>query len=268
MSDEHAGEDQYRLEEPPIRKKPPLLGEVKIAEVPEEANEMIARDLLHMAMMCVSKFGSFHLALSGGHTPFPLYRQLMIDPHYRSLPWRNTHLWIVDERRAPFDDDLNNFKHINEIIVEHADIPEENVHPVPVDKGDEAAAIYENELRETLGRRGPDNARLDFVMLGMGDNGHTASLFPHTSVLHEREHWVGDCEGPSVTPPNRVTMTYPLINNARQIAFFVLGEGKAEMIHRVATGKDSYEEIPVKAIAPADGMLTWYLDIASAGGAG
>ena len=268
MSHDPDHEDQYRIEEAPVRARPSLPGDVKVAENPEEANEMIAHDLLNMAMMCVSKFGAFHLALSGGHTPFPLYKQLMIDPQYRSLPWRKTHLWIVDERRASFDDDLNNFKHINEIIVQHADIPQENVHPIPVDRGADAASIYEHELRDTLALRGAEEARLDFVMLGMGDNGHTASLFPHTSVLHEREHWVGNCEGPSVTPPDRVTMTYPLINNARQIAFFVLGAGKAEMIQRVATGRDSYEEIPVKAIAPSNGLLTWYLDTASAGGAG
>jgi 6-phosphogluconolactonase len=261
---EETPDGEYAIDHGTQFRKPALPGEVHVAANPEEANEMIANELLTMARMCVGKFGSFHLALSGGKTPFPLYRQLMIDPKYRSLPWRQTHLWIVDERRAPFDDDLNNFKHINEIIVEHADIPADHVHPMPVDKGEDAASIYEGTLKEVLGLRGEEEARLDFVMLGMGDNGHTASLFPHTSVLHEREHWVGDCEGPSVTPPNRVTMTYPLLNDARQIAFFVLGEGKAEMIERVATGKDSFEEIPVKAIHPRRGVLSWFLDRASA----
>lgn len=245
---------------------PPLPGTVKIGADAEAALELIGRDLLSAAHESVRLLGTFHLALSGGKTPFPLYQNLMVDPMYRSLPWRNTHIWIVDERRAPMDDDTNNFKHINELIVEHSDIPKANVHPIPVDKGTEASALYEADLRETLGVRGPDEARLDFVMLGMGDNGHTASLFPHTSVLHETEHWVGDCFGPTVTPPDRVTMTYPLLNNARTLAFLVLGQPKAAVIHRVATGHDSFEDIPVKAIHPDRGELVWYLDTESASG--
>ena len=265
MSDDiDNGFESFELEDAPVR--PNLLGEVQVAADADGAFDLIGSDLLSAARDCVAKFGDFHLALSGGKTPFPLYTRLMYDPMYRDLPWDRTHLWIVDERRAPFDDDLNNFKHINEIIVQHADIPAANVHPMPVDKGDEAAELYEDELREILGVRAPEEARLDFVMLGMGDNGHTASLFPETEVLHEQTKWVGDCFGPTVTPPNRVTMTYPLINNSRRIAFLVLGEGKAEMIKRVATGNDSFEDIPVKSIAPQRGLMTWYLDRASAGG--
>ncbi len=264
MSDHNPDEkESYGIEDAPSR--PSLIGEVQVAEDPDGAFDLIGNDLITTARDCVAKFGDFHLALSGGKTPFPLYTRLMYDPIYRDLPWDRTHLWIVDERRAPFDDDLNNFKHINEIIVQHADIPAANVHPMPVDKGDAAAEMYEDELRDILGVRAPEDARLDFVMLGMGDNGHTASLFPETQVLHEHTKWVGNCFGPTVTPPDRVTMTYPLINNSRRIAFLVLGEGKAEMIKRVATGNDSFETIPVKAIVPERGILTWYLDRASAG---
>ena len=265
MNDDTHGSSEFAMDEQPM-KAPPLIGQVKIAQDADSAIDVIGADLLATAHDCVRRYGTFHLALSGGHTPFPLYKRLMYDPDYRPLPWGNTHIWIVDERRAPFDDDTNNFKHVNEIIVQHADIPKENVHPIPVDKGEEAIELYEEDLRETLGMRGVEEARLDFVLLGMGDNGHTASLFPQTSVLNERDRWVGDCTGPSVTPPPRVTMTYPLINDARRIAFLVLGEGKAEMIRRVATGHDSFEEIPVKGIVPERGLLTWYLDRPSAGG--
>ena len=259
------GGSDYAIDGEPIE-RPSLPGDVKVSEDGETAIDVIGRDLLATAHECARAFGSFHLALSGGHTPFPLYKRLMYDPDFRSLPWSSTHIWIVDERRAPFDDDTNNFKHINEIIIQHADIPENHVHPIPVDKDEHASALYEEDLRETLGARGVEEARLDFILLGMGDNGHTASLFPETSVLHERDRWVGDCTGPTVTPPPRVTMTYPLINDARRIAFLVLGKGKAEMINRVATGHDTFEEIPVKGIVPERGNLTWYLDRESAGG--
>ena len=108
-------------------------------------------------------------------------------------------------------------------------------------------------------------ARPFFVLLGMGPDGHTASLFPHTAALNEEVHWVVDNDGPSVVPPPRVTMTYPLLNAARAVAFYVLGEGKAEMIHRVATGNDGFETLPCKGIRPNSGELGWYLDRASCG---
>lgn len=245
---------------------PPLSGRVEVGIDADDAYERLGKALLLAAHNCVREYGSFQLALSGGSTPFPLYRRLMVDPMFRALPWEHTHLWIVDERRAPETDDTNNFKHINELIVEHTDILDSAVHPIPVGAGLNAASEYERSLRRVLGERGEEEARLDFVMLGMGDNGHTASLFPHTQVLHETEHWVGNCFGPSVTPPDRVTMTYPLLNDARHVAFLVLGSAKASMIHRVAHGDDSFEELPVKAINPSRGELVWYLDSESASG--
>ena len=177
---------------------PSLPGGVNVAADEEDAQERIGRDLLTFAKQAVGKRGVFHLALSGGGTPMPLYRRLMIDPLFREMPWSRTHLWIVDERRAPFDSDTNNFKHIDELLVEHADIPRANIHPMPVDR-DSAAEDYEDELRETLAIGGvpgdPERGRLDFVLLGMGPDGHTASLFPHTAALNEEDRWVVDNDG-------------------------------------------------------------------------
>ena len=248
---------------------PSLPGGVNVAADEEDAQERIGRDLLTFAKQAVGKRGVFHLALSGGGTPMPLYRRLMIDPLFREMPWSRTHLWIVDERRAPFDSDTNNFKHIDELLVEHADIPRANIHPMPVDR-DSAAEDYEEELRETLAIGGvpgdPDRGRLDFVLLGMGPDGHTASLFPHTAALNEEDRWVVDNDGPSVVPPPRVTMTYPLLNAARFIAFYVLGSGKADIIRQVASGTEGFEVLPCKGIRPHSGELVWYLDQAACGG--
>ena len=160
----------------------------------------------------------------------------------------------------------NNFKHIHALVVEHADIPPSQVHPIPVEEED-AADRYERTLREILALDKPgEEGRLDFVILGMGPDGHTASLFPHTAALNEETRWVVDNDGPSVVPPPRVTMTYPLLNNARSIAFYVLGEGKAETIRRVSTGTEGFETFPCKGIRPLNGELVWYLDRASCGG--
>ncbi len=258
----------YEIEPDPFE-VPSLPGGVNIGADEEDVQERLGRDLVALAKQAVGKRGVFHLALSGGGTPMPFYRRLMIDPLFRELPWAHTHLWIVDERRAPFEDDLNNFKHIHELIVEHVDMPKSHVHPMPVDRED-AAEVYEDELRETLAIGGvpgdPDRGRLDFVLLGMGGDGHTASLFPHTAALNEEVRWVVDNDGPSVVPPPRVTMTYPLINGARSIAFFVLGSGKAEMIKRISTGSDGFETLPCKGIRPESGDLVWYLDRAACGG--
>lgn len=248
---------------------PSLPGGVIMSNDEEEAQERLGRDLLLAAKQAVGRRGVFHLALSGGGTPMPFYRRLMIDPLFREMPWARTHLWIVDERRAPFDSDTNNYKHIHELIVEHSDLPLANAHPMPVDR-DSAAADYEAELREVLALGGSpgdsDRGRLDFVMLGMGPDGHTASLFPHTPALNEETRWVVDNDGPSVVPPPRVTMTYPLLNAARAVAFYVLGGSKAEMIHRIASGTDGFETLPCKGIRPESGELGWYLDRAACGG--
>jgi len=241
---------------------PKLRGRIEAREDAEAVFDTLAADLMMQAINCVGKFGNFHLALSGGKTPFPFYEKLMVDPRYRAMPWPSTHLWMVDERRIAFDNDLNNFKHIHEILVEHSGIPAENVHPMPVEDAT-PDVTYERELREQLGLRAKGQDRLDFVLLGMGDNGHTASLFPNTAVLKVRDRLVSLCEGPTVTPPPRITLTYQTLNAARFVAVLVLGAAKGPMLKRVASAKDSYEDLPILGIQPIGGDLRWYLDRAA-----
>ncbi|MSR29795.1 MAG: 6-phosphogluconolactonase [Phycisphaerales bacterium] len=241
---------------------PRLPGQVVVETDVHALFEALGARLVATAMDAVARWGDFHLALSGGSTPFPFYLSLMTDPRYRAMPWSRTHLWIVDERRVAFDDAKSNWRQISEIFVGHAGIPDSQIHPMMATAAD-AAAQYEGALRAALATRPALEQRLDFVLLGMGDNGHTASLFPETQVLDERERWVADCDGPTVTPPPRVTMTYPLINAARVVAVLVAGKGKADMIHRVATGRDDFHAIPIKGIKPTRGELVWYLDAAA-----
>ena len=241
---------------------PRLRGRIEAHHDAEEVFDALGADLMAQAVACVTRHGAFHLALSGGKTPFPFYEKLMVDPRFRGLPWPQTHLWMVDERRIGFDDDLNNYKHIHEILVEHSGIPAENVHPMPVEDAT-PDVTYERTLREALGQRPHGQQRLDFVLLGMGDNGHTASLFPHTDVLKVRDRMVGLCEGPSVTPPPRITLTYPTLNAARCVAVLVMGAGKGPMLKRVAAAKDDYLELPILGIEPVGGELRWYLDRAA-----
>lgn len=243
---------------------PPLPGEVATAATVDELIDTLAADLVVHAENCVRTFGDFHLALSGGSTPQPLYERLMYDPNCRRLPWRRTHLWMVDERCVPFDDPLCNFKFIDETIVDHADIPREQVHPMFAmsPTGD---VEYEILLRETLAWREKGQDRLDFVLLGIGADGHTASLFPHTNVLDEERRLVRFNEYQSVASPQRLTMTYPLINSARFIAVLVTGASKAAAIRRIALGRETVQELPIAGVRPLNGELRWYLDAAACG---
>ncbi|MFO0827575.1 MAG: 6-phosphogluconolactonase [Phycisphaerales bacterium] len=247
----------YDLDDAPIA--PQLPGEVVAASTRDDVFDKLAADLLIHALNCVRTFGDFHIALSGGSTPMPLYERLMYDPNYRALPWSRTHLWIVDERCVPFDHPKSNFEHIREIIVDHSGIPREQVHPIVATR-DDADVTYEAELREHLGWREKGQDRLDYVLLGMGDDGHTASLFPHHEALDESVRLVRKCTGPRVTPPDRVTMTYPLINAARFVGVLVCGASKAPTLVRVAHGSDNFHALPIKGIRPIAGTLKWYVD--------
>ncbi len=256
-NDPDADSGTFSIEPEPLA--PDLPGHVVVRRDAEDLHAALAADLLIHAQNCVRRFGDFHLALSGGSTPMPFYTRLMLDPVYRTFPWRKTHLWIVDERRVPSADDRLNFKHIHDILGEHSGIPTEQIHPIPVLE-DDADQQYETELRQTLAWREKGHDRLDFVLLGMGDDGHTASLFPNSPALNSGERLVVINAGDAVTPPDRITMTYHLINASRLIAILVTGEKKRTMLARIEQGNANADDLPILGIAPIGGSLRWYLD--------
>ena len=250
----------YQIE--PEAQPPELPGQVILKRDDEELHHALGSDLMLHALNCVRTFGSFHLALSGGSTPIPFYCRLMVDPLFRPFPWTKTHLWLVDERRVPFDDELSNYKHIHECLVEHSGIPQAQVHPIPV-MDVQPDVTYEDELEQTLGWRERGHDRLDFVLLGMGGDGHTASLFPHSPALDEQKKLIALNSGPTVTPPERVTMTYRLINAARFVAVLVTGEGKRKTIARIEKASEPTTDLPILGVKPSQGSLHWYLDHAA-----
>jgi len=242
-----------------------LAGRRIIVPDTDDLIDRVAAEMCQIALSRASSAGVFHLALSGGGTPQTLYRRLMIDPRYRTFPWRYTHLWIVDERVVPFDHDKSNYNMIRELIVDHCDIPDENVHPMPVleDDGDKK---YEADLHEALDHPAI-TGRLDYVLLGMGGDGHTASLFPQTEALRETDRWVVFNDGESVAEPRpRMTMTYPLINAGRFVSILVTGEAKHGTLQHVSLAKDDVQRFPITGVQKvhADTQLIWYLDHAAA----
>lgn len=250
-----------------------LPGSVHIAPNADRLYDDLGHMLLVTATGAVQSRGVFHLALSGGSTPEPFYMRLCIDPRFRLIPWAKTQLWQVDERRVPDDDDKRNMKMIRESLTEHIGIDPDQVHPMPVMEND-PAFLYEKDLRGAFGLDGDVDGppRLDLILLGMGDDCHTASLFPRSTANDVDDRWIVVNEGEHVTPPDRVTMTFPLINAARHVGVLVVGAKKHEPLQRVsrqrAIGPDRVN-LPISAIDPAShggGNLTWYLDDAAANG--
>ncbi len=235
-----------------------LTGPVHIAERDALLDD-VAGAIMGAAQQAIESRGAFHLALSGGSTPEPLYVRMVIDPRFRLFPWEATHVWIVDERRVPHDDDRSNYRMIRQSLLDHVPMRRRQVHPMPVE-GEDPAGEYERQLQRHL-----PSGRLDFVLLGMGADGHTASLFPHSPALVQVARPVVVNDGPHVTPPPRVTMTYPLLNAARHVAVLVIGASKAATLRRIeAAGADAMA-LPITGVDPTDGEVMWYLDRDAAG---
>ncbi|MBA4028953.1 MAG: 6-phosphogluconolactonase [Planctomyces sp.] len=266
---------------------PRLPGRVTVYESTDDLLDAVARAVLVNAHRAVAGSGDFHVALSGGSSPMPVYERLMYDPEFRALPWARTHLWIVDERRVPFEDDRSNFGHIREVLVAHSGIPAERVHPIMATR-DDADTHLHAQLRGHLSARPPGWRRLDLVLLGMGADAHTASLFPRSPALradlpgpdHDPATIMGEPplarlnSGPAVTPPDRVTMTLRCINGADRVAVLAHGAAKAPTLARLVETLDRagdaperlpVDELPILGVRPSSGNLEWFLDGASAG---
>lgn len=251
-----------------------LNGNVIVGKDARMVLEDLATTMADAAARAVEERGVFHVALSGGSTPEPFYMLMATHPDQRLFPWHQTHIWIVDERCVPEDDERSNIKMIRESLSEHVPIRRRQVHAMPVMEAD-PAAIYIDELNHVFindgenSRNDNDVPRLDFVLLGMGDDAHTASLFPNSDALDVNDAWIAVNDGPHVTPPKRVTMTYPLLNAARELAVLAVGEKKKATIQKIDTamgnGTATTQELPITGIAPTDGELTWFLDAAAAG---
>jgi 6-phosphogluconolactonase len=203
--------------------------------------------------------GRFLVALSGGKTPVEPYREIAREaaPGPDVVDWRRVHVFLVDERFVPYDDERSNYAMIKRSLLDHIGIPSENVHPVPIEEDPDASAEeYESELREFLaGDR--NSPTFDMILLGMGEDGHTASLFPGIPNLGEDDRIVRAI-GPDGTRTARITLTLPAINRARNVIFLVSGASKACMVRKVIEEKDP--SLPASLVRPVKGELLYLLD--------
>jgi 6-phosphogluconolactonase len=202
----------------------------------------------------------FSIALSGGSTPEPVYRRLTEEPYRSAIDWARVRIYFGDERGVPPDSNQSNYHMAQGAMLSKVPIPPQNVFRMrgEVDPN-EAAIEYGKLLKEHFGDGG-----LDLVLLGMGDDGHTASLFPGTEALKETQH---RCVANFVPKMNtwRITMSAPFINRADRVMFLVSGEGKAPRVKEVLEGPREPERLPSQLIHPVNGQLTWLLDSAAAG---
>lgn len=201
------------------------------------------------------------LALSGGSTPRKLYANLGRHPWRERLEWPRLHVFLVDERFVPPDDDESNQRMIRETLLATSPLPEENFHSMPFipNNPERAARDYEQDLVAFFGRR--DAPSLDLALMGMGADGHTASLFPGTKAVEIADRWVVPTMNPA-GPSQRLTLTLPVINAARTVVFLVAGADKAETLRAVIEEQPAV--FPSAHVAPASGELIWLLDKAAA----
>jgi 6-phosphogluconolactonase len=209
--------------------------------------------------------GRFAIALSGGSTPKRLYQLLAAPPLREAMPWERVHLFLGDDRFVPWDDPNSNFGMAREAMIAHVPIPAANVHGIAFEgTAAEAAGKYEATLKSFYGSDTFDPARplFDVVLLGMGPDGHTASLFPGKPALDEMTRWVTEVPVPGLNPMvPRVTLTYPALHSARSTAFVAAGADKTAMMRRVLAGE---RELPSARISPV-GELVWFIDAAARG---
>ena len=204
------------------------------------------------------------VCLTGGSSPEGLYRLLATEPWRRRVPWDRVHWFIGDDRFVPADDPLNNMGMARRLLLDRVDAPPGNIHPMATDAGSPEAAAqrYQDALKRFYGAQRLDPARplFDLVLMGLGSDGHTASLFPHSPALDETERWVVGIAMSGLEPfVPRVTLTFPALASTREMLFLVNGQGKREILGRVLSGDD----LPAHR-AHADGDLVWLVDRAAA----
>lgn len=225
-----------------------------------------AQYFVEMVAEAVDARGQARIAVSGGSTPKAAFA-LMADRHQHwraAMPWDLLNLYWVDERTVPPDHPDSNYHMTRETLLNHVPLPADQIHRMEGELEPEvAAARYESELRNSFRLEGAESPRFDLISLGMGPDGHTASLFPGTAALHEMSRLVTANHVPQLDTW-RITLTWPVINHASSVFFLIAGEDKAERVREVFMGPRDPERLPSQLIWPSSGILTLFLDKAAA----
>lgn len=231
-------------------------------------SDAAAAYVLQIAENSVQERGHFTLALSGGTTPKSLYACLTSEPYVHAIPWKQTHIFWGDERYVPPNHPYSNFAMAAQVLLERIPIPAENIHRIPTEaaSAEIAAVEYAETLHavfHALGMLSEDQQfpRCDLVLLGMGADGHTASLFPGSPILEEKQRWVAAIPAPNIEPRvERITLILPVLNAARNLLFLVAGVEKQPIVQTIIEHPEQARRVyPAANIQPVNGNLTWFV---------
>jgi 6-phosphogluconolactonase len=239
--------------------------EIRTLTTPQELFAAAAEEVVRTADESIARRGRFTFALSGGSTPKGLFTLLATNAR-ATFPWDHTFFFWSDERHVPPTDADSNYRMADEAMLSKIPVAASNVFRVPAENPDAAAAAqsYEETLRKFFQLKGGEFPRFDLILLGLGPDGHTASLFPESAGLQEKSHlvianWVEKFK------TSRLTFTLPVLNAARGVAFLVSGTDKAPALHSVLEDESAPgERYPAKLVRPNNGKLAWFLDVAAA----
>lgn len=240
---------------------------VVVARDADDLSHLAATAFCERAAEAIERRGRFTVALAGGSTPAAMYRLLATPAFAPRVDWGHVHVFFGDERCVPPDHEQSNFRMAREALLDHVPIPSQQIHRVAGERDDLGAVAreYANTLRSVVGSDTSGAApRLDLALLGLGEDGHTASIFPDVISLCRGPELAARVR-PSSQPTWRVTLTLPVLTAARHVLFLVSGRKKRDVVERLRTAPAS-DEIPASRVQPTDGTLTFLLDRDANGG--
>jgi len=234
--------------------------EVKIYADSKDVVKALAKEIYKLTISSVQE--RFNILLSGGNTPTELFKKIT-KKYAETIDWERVHFWWGDERCVTPDNENSNFKQAHDFLLSQINIPAENIHRIKGENNPEEEAVgYAVEIKENIHFRG-ENPVFDLVLLGLGEDGHTASIFPDELELFEDERICAVAKHP-LTGQKRITITGRVLNNANRVFFMVTGANKALRISEIMNDDEAAKLLPAYYISPANGELIWYIDEAAA----
>jgi 6-phosphogluconolactonase len=241
--------------------------QVNIYDSRQALSQALTHSILKLSASCAKKRRSFCVALSGGSLVDILAMALARDLPDGDVDWSTWHVFWADERWVPWQSPESNYGVANSRLLRHVPIPGGQIYPMDTSQSPERAAKAYASILEAVCRPGRGRLpRLDLILLGIGPDGHTASLFPDHPVLHESVEWVSPVMDAPKPPPNRITLTLPLINHARHIAWVATGPGKADIVARILNPSPGSKKLPAGLVSPSNGDARWFIDQGAAAG--
>ncbi|MBC8181256.1 6-phosphogluconolactonase [candidate division KSB1 bacterium] len=236
---------------------------IKIFETIRSLAEFVAHEFQLAVKNAADDGNIFCVALSGGSTPKALFKMLAKPEYRETISWDNVHLFWGDERNVPPNDKESNFGKTKNALLDYIEIQQTNIHRI---RGEENPFIevtnYKREIEKVVPFGNTLIPRFDWIFLGLGSDGHTASIFPLSNVLNKKGKICSVAKHP-VSGQERITFTLPLINNAKRVSFLVSGEGKANILKKILKSEKGSKKYPAALVQPENGILEWYIDEAS-----